>query len=173
MPRRIIDIRIDGQPRAVDPDLTEGAGKRHQPEPAPLTKGPNRLTIRVPSHGTKLSLGEGDTTDTALWNKRTGVGTEAGIVAQTDLHAHIHTFGAGKPEAKTIVRLGLPSSSVPAAAEYQPGADTGMGVLSGDAFAAWSGYAMVTQGASYQEARQNHVISSAEGEVRLVGETSI
>lgn len=173
MPRRILDIRIDGQPRAVDPDLTASSGERRQPEPAPLTKGPNRFTIRVPSHGTKLSLGEGDATDTALWNKRPGVGTEAGIVAQTDLHAHLHTFGAGRPEAKTIVRLGVPAASVPAAADYMPGADTGMGSVNGDALAGWSGYAMVTQGAAYHEARQNHVISSAEGEVRVVAERSI
>jgi hypothetical protein len=173
MSRRIIDIRIDGQLRATDPDLLSEAHRRSQPEAAPLTRGPNRFTIRVPSHGTKLSLGEGDLTDAALWNKRPGVGTEAGIVAQTDLHAHLHTFGAGDPEAKTVVRLGVPTQSVPTSTDYQPGEGAGIGTLGAGAFSGWSGYAMVTQGAAYQEARQNYVITSAEGEVRVASATRI
>ena len=169
-----ITTPLEKKTRAQDPDLTKASDGVNQPEVAPVTFGPNRYTIRVPSLATKLSLGQGDATDAVRFNKRAGVGTESGIVAQTDTHAHVHTFGTALPEAKTIIRLGIPTTSVPCEGpEYEPDAETGIGALIPDAFTVWNGYSMVTQGASYQESRNNHLVVSAEGEVRVVAKTFV
>lgn len=171
---RTIELTLDTRQRAKDPDLTLVSAGVNQPEVAPLTLGPNRFTVRVPSYATKLNLGEGDKTDAIRFNKRLGVGTESGIVAQTDQHTHLHTFGTELPEAKTLVRLGIPPTSVPSTGPtYTPNAETGIGSLLPESYSKWNGYSMVTQGASYQESRNNHVIVSAEGEVRVVASTLI
>lgn len=168
---KTFDVTLGKKPRARDPNLMSAGGKAPNPAAAPLTEGPNRYTIRVPSHSTKLSLGQGDAAETATRNKQIGVGTESGIVGQTDVHTHYHTFGTADPEAKTLVRLGIPPVSVPPTTTYDAGAQTGIGCLLPDSYAVWKGYSMVTQGASYQESRENHVIVSSEGEVRVVADT--
>ncbi|MCC7389851.1 MAG: hypothetical protein IT431_13910, partial [Phycisphaerales bacterium] len=171
-----IDIQVDDRPRTIDPDLSRTAEQMSQPEPGPVTAGPNRYTIRVPSEGTKLSLGEGDLVDTASRNQRPGVGTDAGIVAQTDNHIHLSTFGVLGPEVKTIVRLGTPAVSVPALGPGGAGGgagEAGVACVFPEAYDTWNGYSMVTQGGAYQEARFNHLIVSAEGEVRVVGKTLV
>jgi hypothetical protein len=166
---RTIELTLDTRQRAKDPDLTLPSAGVNQPEVAPLTFGPNRFTVRVPSHATKLNLGEGDKTDAIRFNKRLGVGTESGIVAQTDQHTHLHTFGTELPEAKTLVRLGIPPTSVPSTGPtYTPNAETGIGCLLPDSYSKWNGYSMVTQGASYQESRNDYVVVSAEGEARVI-----
>jgi hypothetical protein len=166
-------LKVRPAPSARDPNLMKSGGTAPNPPAAPLTEDPNRYTIRVPSFATKLSLGQGDLVETATRNKRIGVGTESGIVGQTDLHVHFHTFGTGNDQAKTLVRLGIPPTSIPATAAYAPDAETGIGELNPAAYASWPGYSMVTQGASYQESRYNHLVVSAEGEVRVVAKTLV
>jgi hypothetical protein len=164
--------RLGRTARARDPNLSAHAGATPQPTPAPLTTGNNRVTIRVPAQATKLNLGQGDATETATRNKRLGVGTESGIVGQTDAHIHWETFGTLAAEAKTLVRLGIPPTSVPPGG-YAAGASTGIGCMFPEAYSTWDGYSMVTQGAAYQEAQHNHLVVSATGEVRVVGKTLI
>lgn len=165
-------VTLGRVPRARDPNLSGPAGATPQPPPAPVTTDNNRVTFRVPAEATKLTLGQGDATETATRNKRPGIGTESGIVGHTDAHIHWETFGTKAMEAKTLVRLGTPPTSVPPGG-YDAGAFTGIGCMFPEAYSKWNGYSMVTQGAAYQEARENHLISSATGEVRVVGKTLV
>lgn len=84
----------------VDPNIGQAidAGYEH-PKPAGQTNDPNRLTIKVPSEKTVLSLGKGATGPDHI--------NDDGITGRTESHLH---FQVNEP--LTTLVMGLPAKDV-------------------------------------------------------------
>lgn len=78
-------------------------------------------------------------------------------------------------QGRTVLRLGKPVKVVQAAARYgvedKNQVQTPLYIGSGysPAYNTWNGFAMVTEGGSYQESHGNNVIVSGKADLRLVG----
>jgi hypothetical protein len=157
--------------------------------------GPNRFTIWIPSEQVTVNMGNPVMGASGTHENQTGAPlVDQGFVVQTDNHVHLHTFGfptsdgrtepsptdAGSPvvewSRRAVLRLGTPPTVPQAVSDY---ASTALNTIKtptqiGSAYPApynrWNGFAMVTEGAAYQEAQANHVIVSGTADLRLVGE---
>jgi hypothetical protein len=166
------------------------------PETPPATpddfdpNGPNRFTIWIPSERVTVNMGESVnratvTGTTATENEAAPVQVDLGFVAQTEHHVHFHTFGdapAGRfpgSTARTVVRLGAPATVVRASGTYGNPAlnvvrtPTGIGSAYAPPFNEWNGFAMITEGGSYQESWGNNLIGSSAGDLRLAGHRTV
>lgn len=193
------DGTISAFDAGFDPETFTDGGP--QPEVAD-PKGPNRFTILVPTEHVTVNMGEAvfPATGTADGMGPGEALVDPGFVVQTDRHVHFHAFGYSASDDKwaedqrTFIRLGTPSSVVTAVASSS-GAPTSLNGSVTDAlipldvnslqtpsklwsayaepFNAWDGYAMITQGSSYQESVGNNIIASGKADVRIAGQRSV
>lgn len=187
-----IELKAENAIHAVDDgfDLPEP-----QVDPVDsIGKGPSRCSVFVPTEHTVLNLG-------APVLEHGGAGKhpqiDRGVVAQTDHHIHLHTFGdpqevqfkqldddsttasAHVAYTRTILRLGTPVSVVKAGHDYGSEAhntlDVPTKIGSGYSlpYTLWDGYAMLTEGGSYHESWGNNLIVSGNADVRVAGMRSV
>jgi hypothetical protein len=137
------DPEVASECSVTDPrDADQEEDAAEAPQTANATTDPNRYTIYVPVDQTVFSLGKGSST----WIK------DDGITGKTKKHIHFEV----KEEDKTIVVLGGPAL------------DSGLCGWEGDSIAAQNkGYAMVTDGFAWHEAKEQHVILCSEGDVMV------
>jgi hypothetical protein len=135
-------------------EASDEAEAAEAPTVATATKDPNRYTIYVPFDHSTLSLGQAG----PAWIP------DRGITAKTDNHFHSFVVGKLDPKDNTILTLGSPATahSIPA----QVG-----GLTSGTIH----GYAMVTSGNAWSDAKFQQVLMSREADVtvRASGEGTV
>lgn len=152
--------------------------------------GPNRFTIWVPTEHVIVNMGNPVRSGTVgllntYENVTDTVQVDGGFVAQTDHHIHFHTLGdrlnqpPGGP-SRTVLRLGSPVTVVKASTGGRGAVNrnaiqssTDIGSVYPPPYTSWDGYAMVTEGASYQESWGNNLVVSGDADVRVVGRRSV
>lgn len=130
-------------------------------------RGPNRVTVWVPTDETTLNVGA----------DYPGAGAvpplDDGIAGRTRDHVHFHVMGrrdGAEPHENrraTWVRLGAPISSASALPLHST--DGILWSAEPDFHNAWSGYSMLTRGGAVQESYLDHVLASTAGDLRLAG----
>jgi hypothetical protein len=166
---------------------SETMGDLDQADPA--DKAPNRATVWIPTEHVTVNVGAAVWGSSGTTEKPASTSgppeVDAGIVAQTDRHIHLHTFGdvpgktPGGP-SRTVVRLGTPVTVVKASATGYGAIhtnaiqdDTDIGSAYPQPYNGWDGYAMVTEGGAYQESQENHLIVSGKADLRLAGQRTV
>jgi hypothetical protein len=158
------------------------------------SKQTNRASVWIPNQRVTINAGaailgsSGSTENQPAANVPPEV--DAGVVAQTDAHIHLHTFGTGtgKPAdgkttfpvpGRTMLRVGVPSAALQAVTQYGSTVANKIpnpiqiGTVFPSPYNTWPGYSMITEGASYQESFGSNAVISGATDLRLAGATSV